>query len=191
MKIDLKSGAVVLAACSACQVAQAGIYISTGTGGAQIQCDIAHIHHWTYSVSQDTSEVSGGLFMMKAGSQTTASVSFSIFEGEFSAFGMATPLLQSTLTPSAFTQSFNWIDFSAPAITLLAGRVYTAVLYSDAADSQNYAYFLKGGSNTSLGFVDENGAPNSSGGSIVPPVPTPGTLALLGMAGLASRRRRR
>ncbi len=191
MRIDQQTCVFVLAALSAGHAAHAAIYLSTGADGAQIQCDVAHLHHWTYSVSQDTDQVAGALFMMKAGSQTTANLSFSIFEGQLSDYGTAAALLLSTLTPSSFTQSFEWIEFSAPSITLLAGHVYTAVLSSDAADSQNFAYFLKGGSDAHIGFVDGDGAPGGGGSEIIPPVPAPGALALLVVAGFTGRQRRR
>ena len=170
--------------------ATAGIFVSTGQTGAQVQCDIEHTQHWTYSVSQDVDDITGALLTMKMGSQTTASITFAIYEGDYASFGGPAMLLTSTLTPSAFTQAFTPVMFSGAPISLYAGHTYTAVLFSSANDTQSTAYFIKGGSDTPLKFVDETGAPVNGGGDITPPVPAPGALALLALAGLASRRRR-
>ncbi len=170
--------------------ANAAIFVSTGQSGAQVQCDINHTQHWTYSVSQDVSDIGGALLTMKRGPQTSASISFVIYEGVFADFALATNLLSVTLNPSDFTQSWSPISFSATPITLLAGRTYTAVLSSDAVDSQSQAYFIKGGSETPLAFVDASGNPVGSGGQITPPVPAPGAIALLGLAGIVARHRR-
>lgn len=171
--------------------ASAGIFVSTGQTGAQVQCDVNHTQSWTYSVSQDVQGIGGALLTMKRGSQTTAQITFSIFEGTFADYGTAMPLLSVTLGPSAFTQAFTPVSFFDSPIDLLAGRVYTAVLASSAIDSQSQAYFIKGGSDTPLRFVDENGTDVTGVGGITPPAPAPGALALLGLAGLAGRRRRR
>jgi hypothetical protein len=170
--------------------ASASIFVSTGQTGAQVQCDINHTQHWTYSVSQDVADISGALLTMKRGSQTFATVTFAIFEGTFADFGSANSLLSVTLGPSAFTQSWAPVEFGGGPISLLAGRTYTAVLFSNAADMQSEAYFIKGGSETPLAFVDSSGNPVSGGGEITPPIPAPGALCLLAAAGLRSRRRR-
>lgn len=179
-----------IAVASIASNSNAAIFVSTGQTGAQVQCDINHTQHWTYSVSQDISDIGGALLTMKRGPQTTASISFVIYEGSFADFATATNLLSVTLGPADFTQNWSPIMFSATPINLLAGRTYTAVLYSDAIDSQSQAYFIKGGSETPLAFVDQNGTPVTTGGQVVPPVPAPGALALLAIAGVASRRRR-
>lgn len=171
--------------------AEAAIFVSTGQSGAQVQCDINHTQHWTYSVSQDVSDIGGALLTMKRGPSTSATISFVIFEGTFNDFPFATNLLSVTLGPSAFTQSWSPIAFSTNPISLLAGRTYTAVLFSDAVDTQSTAYFIKGGSETPLAFVDESGTPVTTGGEVVPPgVPAPGAMALLALAGIVGRRRR-
>ncbi|MCE2884511.1 MAG: hypothetical protein LW806_06390 [Planctomycetaceae bacterium] len=170
--------------------ANAAIFVSTGQTGAQVQCDINHTQHWTYSVSQDVNDIVGALLTMKRGPATSATISFVIYEGVFADFALATNLLSVTLNPSDFTQNWTPVPFSAPPISLLAGRTYTAVLYSNAVDSQSEAYFIKGGSETPLAFVDESGNPVEGGGEITPPVPAPGAIALLGLAGLVARRRR-
>lgn len=170
--------------------ADAAIFVSTGQTGAQVQCDINHTQHWTYSVSQDVADIGGALLTMKRGPQSSASISFVIYEGSFADFATATNLLSVTLGPADFTQNWSPITFSATPITLLAGRTYTAVLYSNAVDSQSQAYFIKGGSESPLSFVTQNGTPITNGGQVVPPVPGPGAVALLALAGVVSRRRR-
>ncbi len=187
-------GCCVFAALCAASNASAGLFVSTGKTGDQVQCDVNHTQHWTYSVSTDVSGIDGALLTMKRGSQTSSQISFVIFEGTFDAFGSATNLLSVTLASNKFTQSFNGVQFKATAISLLAGHVYTAVLSSNATDSQNKAYFIKGGSTVPLQFVNSSGDP-VLGGSIItppvtPPVPAPGTAVLLAAAGLCVRRRR-
>ncbi len=181
--------AAVAAFCLA-PTAFAGIFVSTGQTGAQVQCDINHTQHWTYSVSENVSDIGGALLTMKGGSQTTSPISFVIFEGTYADFGSSAYLLSVTLDSSAFTQAFTPIEFFSTPISLLAGNVYTAVLFSSAGDSQNAAYFIKGGSDTPLKFVNELGDPITNGPSITPPTPAPGALALLALAGFAARRRR-
>ncbi len=192
MRTQLFRSAVCSAiALSACAVAaEASLFVSTGQSGAQVQCDVNHTQHWTYSVSEDISDIAGALLTMKRGPQTSASITFSIYEGDYSIFGSAVNLLSVTLMPADFTQSWSPILFDSTPIALLAGRTYTAVLFSAAADNQNQAYFIKGGSETPLAFVDENGVPTTGGGQIQPPTPAPGAIALLALAGLAGRRRR-
>lgn len=170
--------------------ASAGMLLTTGHSGAQVQCDVNHPQHWTYSVSQDMFDIDGALLTMKVGSQTTASISFVIFEGLYEDFGTATNLLSVTLGPSSFTQSFDFVAFTGTSISLFGGRIYTAVLFSNALDPQNQAYFIKGGSDSPLSLVDVNGNPTGNGGSIIPPVPAPGALALMLLAGFTRKRRR-
>src|SRR5262245_9602081 len=74
----------------------AGIFVSTGHTGAQVQCDVEHTQHWTYGVTQTIAGIDGALLTMKRGSTTFETITFSIFEGDFSAFGTATPLLSVT-----------------------------------------------------------------------------------------------
>ncbi len=189
MNSKLAHCAAAAAFCFA-QSALAGIFVSTGQTGTQVQCDINHTQHWTYSVSEDVADIGGALLTMKVGSQTTSPISFVIFQGTYADFGIATNLLTVTLDPSAFTQAFAPIQFFGTPIALFAGNVYTAVLFSSAEDSQNFAYFIKGGSDTPLSFVNELGDPITNGPSVTPPTPAPGALALLAIAGLAGRRRR-
>jgi hypothetical protein len=174
-------------------IAHGAWFVTTGHTGAQVQADINHTNHWTYSVAADVIDVEGARFEMKRGSQTTASITFAIIEGTFADFGTATPIFSVTLTPSSFTQMFNPILFQGTGITLQANTVYTGVLYSNADDSQNKAYFIKQADQ--LSFEDESGNPPPSGGpSIIAPaaIPEPASLGLLAMGavGLLMRRRR-
>ncbi len=177
--------------CSIAASTQASIFVSTGHTGAQVQCDYLHTQHWTYSVSQDIADISGAIFTMKIGEQTTALIHFVIFEGEYSDFGTATNLLSVTLGPGDFTQQFTPTTFAGNAITLLAGHVYSAVLFSDALDPQTHAYFIKGGSEAPLHIVNKDGKPWDGDGEITPPTPAPGAIALFGLATLGCRMRRR
>ncbi len=170
--------------------ATAAILLSTGHTGAQVQCDINHTQHWTYSVSQDMFDIEGALLTMKVGSQTTDSISFVIFEGAYEDYGTTANLLSVTLGPSSFTQQFDFVAFTGDSISLLAGHVYTAMLFSSARDAQAGAYFIKGGSDSPLSFVDGDGNPSTGGGTVVPPVPAPGVLAAMVLAGFVRSRRR-
>ncbi len=179
----LSSGIVCLLATSA----QASIFVSTGQTGAQVQSDINHSQHWTFGLVADLSDVTGALFTMKRGQNTTESITFVIFEGVYADFGTATNLMSVTLGPSSFTQSFDWVMFAGTPINLLAGHTYTGVLFSNADDPQDEAYFIKGGSDADLHCVDENGNPSED----CPITPAPGALAIFGLAGVAFGARRR
>lgn len=174
-------------ACVLATSAHASIFVSTGHTGAQVQTDINHTQYWTFGLVADLSDVTGALFTMKRGQNTTESITFAIFEGVFSDFGTATNLMSVTLGPSSFTQSFDWVMFAATPINLLAGHTYTGVLFSNADDPQDEAYFIKGGSNADLHCFDENGKPSED----CPITPAPGALALFGIAGAALAGRRR
>ncbi len=183
-KLIVCAGVVAFGVASA---ARAALFVSTDQTGANVQCDVKNTQHWTYSVSQDVSDIVGGLFSMKRGPATFSTISFVIFEGTFADYGTSSNLLSVTLGPSDFTQQFSLVAFSSTPIELDAGKVYTAVLSSNAPDTQSSAYFIKTGS---LMFVDDTGTPVGGGPSIIPPVPAPGAALLLAAAGLAARRRR-
>lgn len=173
--------------------ASAALFVSTGQTGAQVQCDINHTRFWTYTVTADVNDVDGALFNMKIGSGTVEDITFSIFEGTFDDYGTAPSLLELTLTPASFTQSFDWIPFQTTAINLQAGVTYTGVLASDALDPQESAYFIK---EDVLKFVDEYGVDVTpdGGGEITTEdtnMPEPISLALFALASLMMPRRRR
>jgi hypothetical protein len=147
---------------------RAAIVIFTGHTGAQVQDDVDHTQYWTFNVSSDVNDVVGGLFTMKRGSQTTENIELDIYEGTFGS-PQGANLVSVILGPSAFTQSFTPVEFSGGSIDLLSGHTYTAVLWSNAADAQSKAYFIKGGD---LTFSDESGSPVPAPAPL--PGPTPG-----------------
>lgn len=159
--------------------ASAGFFLTTGMHGAQVGCDINNTRHWTFTVTQDIADVQGALLTMKRGPHTSASITFSIFEGFYSENGIPIMLLSSTLTNAAFTQQFNPVQFSANPISLLTGKIYTAVLASSAPDSQSEAYFIKAGN-----FSEFDSR-------IVPYIPTPSAISLLALSARCFTRRRR
>ncbi|MGI6419501.1 MAG: PEP-CTERM sorting domain-containing protein [Thermoguttaceae bacterium] len=180
--------------------AQGAIYFAvTDITGAQVQVDENHTQYWTYAVNENVPEVAGGLFVMKDGPQTTEPITFDIIMGTIADFGSKDPLLRVTKGPNDFTGSFEGVYFEVPdgsEITLLEDVTYTAILYSNAVDAQNAAYFIKGGGQAYL-YDSDTGEP-ADGVEIdfdhvpdVPAVPEPATLAIwsvLGVAGLALRR---
>jgi len=176
------AGATVAAALAT--TSHASLFMTTGQTGAQVQVDVDHTQHWTYTLTGNVNDVVGGLFTMKRGSQTTASITFEVFEGTMADFAFATRLMSITLGPDDFTQNWEWVPFSTKPFSMVAGRTYTGVLWSDAPDNQSEAYFIKGGGEAQLFFSDENG--NNEGD-----VPAPGAIALLGIAGALGLRRRR
>ncbi len=185
--------ALVLMLCAGFPVAADETYfVTTGHTGAQVQVDINHTQHWTYTMSGNV-RVSGGLFTMKRGPKTFEDITFDIIEGTFEHFGSATPLLSVTLPPSAFTQQFDWVPFPASPFDLSSGVTYTGVLHSSATDPQAAAYFIK--ASQSVSFVDEEGNPPPPGDSPEPPpgngegqvlasVPEPAGILLWSLMGL-------
>lgn len=177
----IRLASVVVLACCLGSAAQAGLFVTTGQTGAQVQCDVNHTQSWTFTTPINVTDMQGALFTMKRGSQTSDTINFRIFEGTLANAATATSLLSVTLSASAFTQSYSPIRFQGAAIALVAGHTYTGMLSSTAQDTQSRAYFIKGGSGSSLTWVDQTGNP----------VPAPGAAALVGVAGLITARRRR
>lgn len=177
MKIRILAiaGATAVAAASS---THASLFMTTGQAGAQVQVDINHTQYWTYTVPGNVSDLVGAMFTMKRGSQTTASIGFELFEGTIDDFATSDRILSVVLGPESFSQSYDWVRFESTPVSLIAGRTYTGVLYSDAPDMQSAAYFIKGGGESQLYFTDGE-------------VPAPGALALLGLAGIVGSRRRR
>ncbi len=140
--------AVMFAVFTAAAVpAQAVLFVTTGQTGAQVQLDVNHTQHWTYTLLTDVT-VEGAEFVMKRGPSTSADITFDIIEGTFADFGTATPVLSVTLGPIDFSQTYNPIAFVGNSANLLEGLTYTAVLHSNAPDVQSQAYFIKGPSST-------------------------------------------
>jgi hypothetical protein len=185
--------------------AHAGIFLSSGfsAGNANVaKVDREHTQHWTWSVSEDVS-IDGGVFWMKRGSNSNASVRFVVYEGAYASDfddddgddgddDSSNYLMDVSNAASTFATTYHWETFlTTPAIQLLAGRVYTAVLSSNASPSNSYTYRVNPGDGSPLEFRDQQG--NSvSGPTVIPPttLPGPGAIALLAAAGVAARRRR-
>lgn len=186
--------AVLLIVAGWVATSHASLFVSTGQAGAQVQLDVAHTQYWTFGVSANVSDVDGALFAMKVGPRTASNITFSVIQGTYEDFGTAVPLFSKTLPASSFGQSWANVLFQDTAISLTAGNTYTGVLWSKAPDVQNVAYFIKGGSETPLTFVNETGAevtPPGGGGITTPPIPEPASFVLLIVSGLALRRFKR
>ena len=120
---------------------QSTYYLWTGQAAAQTQIDLNHRTSWHISVRSGSVVFGGGNFTMKRGSQSFEDVTLSLYRG---ADTSGTLLGRKTVTVSGFTQSFASIPFHfASTVTLTPGSYY-AVVASNAADSQNFAYFIKG-----------------------------------------------
>lgn len=188
---------------SGLQAADPIYFVSTDITGAQTQIDTNHLSSWIVGVNNDVN-VTGGQFVMKDGSQTSGSLTFSIYLGALSETdiqsGTNTPFSSITLSNAEFDaqvnngQTFSIHTFNfASVVTLVAGNTYTAALTSDVPDVQSRAYFIKGG--TQVWLVDSaTGATNTSSltltggtGAVtnVSAVPEPSSYALFGFGGLA------
>lgn len=138
-------------------------YIDTGHTGAQTQIDTNHTSSWTLSPSANTT-LAGAYLTMKDGSATTANVTLSVYDGPTA----ASPLLASvTQTHSDFCTGltlcgqfvYHTFTFAVPP-SLVSGNTYFVALTSNAADTQNEAYFIKnGGTATLTGSVPPPAAP--------------------------------
>jgi hypothetical protein len=184
--------AAVAACCGLSSIASAGLFVTTGQTGAQVQCDVNHTQYWTFTVTADVSSVDGAVFTMKRGSQANSTITFRVFEGFIGDAATASDLLSITLNASSFTQSFTSVLFQdTKSARLKAGRTYTGVLFSAAPDVQSRAYFIKGGSATPLAWCDQTGFSSSPGPVLTTiSIPAPGASAILALAGAAIRRRR-
>ncbi len=182
--------------------ARADLFVSTGQSNANVQLDVAHTQHWTYTLSSDVSGIDGGLFTMKRGTSTSADITFVIFQGEYQNFldNNYTALFSKTLSSSSFSQSYNEVMFQDAAFNLVAGQTYTGVLYSSTPDAGSTQYFIKGDV-TTLQFVNGAGDAVSTGSTFdmnptttttTRVIPEPASLAMLlsGAALMLAMRRR-
>jgi len=112
----------------------------------------------------------GGIFTLKIGPNTVASITLSFYEDLASDV-----LLDSiTLTTSCCTQSFNPINFFfASPVQVLAGHDYYAVLSSPASIVGSAQYFIK---DDEVSLRDIEGNPLTE----PDPIPEPGTMTMLG-----------
>jgi hypothetical protein len=176
------SGLLGLLALSPAAALASPVYfaIQTDITGAQTQIDATHSTTWTISTGAAWS-FGGGTFTMKEGSNATAPVRLSVYEGTNFTGRLVANI---ELTNAAFCaqvancQQFNEIDFlfGTPA-TLDAYKTYFLNLTSAANDRANQQYFIKGAS-AALNFVDATGVTIPAGyfqmGSLPPITPPPG-----------------
>ena len=175
-------GAVALASAGSAKADSNYSYFYTGQTGAQVQVDRFHTQHWSVTTTFDLGNFIGGRFKMKAGPQTTASVTFLFFAGTYQDYldDSYTSLMSVTRTAAEVGYAdYTFIDFFADSLlTLNAGQIYTGVLLSDAPQPQSRAFFIK----DSFEFID----PQPVIGQ-----PTPSASLLAAAASLAAFRRRR
>jgi len=172
-------------------------YFSTDITGAQTQIDVNHTSLWT-TTPGGTVDILGGIFTMKAGSNTSASVTFSLYSGNLTLaqVASATALVSKTLLYSEFSAQtpnpgqfeYHAFDVGTPSspYTLIGGQSYTAVVSSSANDVQSQAYFIK-----DSGLIYLRDPANLSTAIDPVTVPEPSALSLLafGLGMLAFVRR--
>jgi hypothetical protein len=178
-------------------------YLATNQTGAQTQVDVAHTSTWLFTPTIDFL-FGGGLFDMKDGSNTSANLQLSLFQGS-DASGL---LLDSvSLTHTTFCNQVpncNQFDlhqfFVTAPLLLTTGTTYFAQLTSLAPNTQNTAYFIK--STTSF-IANQTGVPvnpspiagaGATGGGAPTATPEPATFLLIGLGlgacALVERRKR-
>ena len=134
-------------------------YLSTDQTGAQTQIDVNHTSSWIMTPTVEF-DFGGGLFTMKAGSNPTATVMFSLYEGTNAGGVLLTSVV---LTSTQFcaqvsncgTFAFHQFFFTTPVL-LAPGTNYFVALTSLADDVQSKAYFIK---NNVFFISDVNGNP--------------------------------
>ena len=190
----IRCAAMSLVLASACAAGPID-YLSTNQTGAQTQVDVAHTSTWLFTPTIDFL-FGGGLFNMKDGSNTSANLQLSLFQGS-DASGV---LLDSvSLTHTTFcgqVSSCNQFDlhqfFVDTPLLLTTGTTYFAQLTSLAPNTQNTAYFIK---STTYFIANQTGVPvepspiagaGAAGGPGAPAAtPEPSTFLLIG-AGLGA-----
>ena len=156
------------------------VYIATDHTGAQTQVDINHSSQWLLNPDSQYA-LGGGVFSMKDGESTTASITFSLFEGTDATGSLLATI---TLTHDDFCAPVNncgqyalhLFAFATP-VPLIEGTSYFANLTSGAPDVQSLSYFIKDG----FYLADVNGTPVvPQPGVDVSSVPEPATFVLVG-----------
>lgn len=168
-------------------------FVYSYQAGAQTQIDLNHSSTWTFNLTGGSFDLGGGKLVMKDGSQTNSTITLAVWQGFV---GNGSALASVTLTDAQFganhvgnSQTFDTTTFlfSSP-ITLSAVNTYVVELSSGAPDSQNFAYFIKGGGSGT--FLDSSNNPppdvtinggTQTGGQVVAPEPT-----TLGLAGIGA-----
>lgn len=194
------TGVLVLApVLLASQLHAAAYYFSTDITGAQTQIDVKHTSLWVTTPGGNV-DILGGIFTMKAGSNASVAITFSLYAGNLNLtqVASATALVSQTLTyaqfaaqtPNAGQFEFHPFDVATPSspYTLTGGQTYTAVLSSTANDVQSQAYFIK---DSGLMYLRD---PNNLSTAINPasvPEPSAAWLLLVGLGAWAIVRSRK
>jgi len=153
------------------------VTFSTDQSRAQTQIDSQHTTAFDFAVLAGSPTITSivGDFTIKRGSQTTSNITFTLFDRPN---GFETPgavaLATVSLAPGSVSQQFNSTLFRLDGLSLGQGN-YSVALTSQADTPQSQAYFIKGGNPTATPgtFISFN----------VQPVPEPGSLTLMGIAG--------
>ena len=173
-------------------------YFSTDITGAQTQIDVNHTSLWT-TTPGGTVDILGGIFTMKAGSNTSASITFSLYSGSLTLAqtASATALVSKTLLYSDFSSQvsnagqfeYHAFDVGTPSspFRLIGGQSYTAVLSSTANDVQSQAYFIK---DSGLIYLRDPANLSTAIDPISVPEPSSLCLTILGVGMMALLRRR-
>ena len=178
----------------------AAYYFSTDITGAQTQIDVNHTSLWVTTPGGNV-DILGGIFTMKAGSNASESITFSLYAGnlDLTQVAAATALVSKTLTyaqfaaqtPNAGQFEFHAFDVATPSspYTLTGGQTYTAVLSSAAADVQSEAYFIKDSGLMYLRDPNNLSAPGIDPATV--PEPSAAWLLLVGLGAWAIVRSRK
>lgn len=178
----------------------ASYYFSTDITGAQTQIDVNHTSLWVTTPGGNV-DILGGIFTMKAGSNASADITFSLYAGNLNLtqLATATALVSKTLTyaqfaaqtPNAGQFEFHAFDVATPSspYTLTGGQTYTAVLSSTAADVQSQAYFIKDSGLMYLRDPNNLSAPGIDPATV--PEPSAAWLLLVGLGAWAIIRSRK
>ena len=178
----------------------AAYYFSTDITGAQTQIDVNHTSMWVTTPGGNV-EILGGIFTMKAGSNASADITFSLYAGSLNLtqIATATALVSKTLTyaqfaaqtPNAGQFEFHAFDVATPSspYTLTGGQTYTAVLSSTANDVQSQAFFIKDSGLMYLRDPNNLTAPGIDPATV--PEPSAAWLLLVGLGAWAIVRSRK
>jgi hypothetical protein len=157
-------------------------YLTTGQTGAQTQIDLNHTATWSFTATSSWL-LGGGNFTMKDGSNSTANVVFSVYNGTDTTGSL---LGRVDYTNSQFCsdqignncQSFGSTPFHfATSVNITSNLNYFIELTSTAVDAQSDAYFIKGVPASTIVDSQNNVLAQSLGNANIP---EPASLALIG-----------